>query len=82
MGGRKTAVFLALVVVLLLVCGFTPIPADPWWKGSATIQRMMPLVEKSAEYLPETVSEHLDFEPGDDEEKESAGTEEKEQNEA
>jgi membrane protein required for colicin V production len=54
---------LALVVALLLVCGFTPIPADPWWKDSALIQRSMPLVEWAASLLPDTVSEHLDFEP-------------------
>ena len=58
---------LALVVAVLLVSGFTPIPADPWWKDSATIQRLMPLVEWSAGLLPETVSEHLDFEPEEDE---------------
>lgn len=58
---------LALVVAVLLVSGFTPIPADPWWKESVTIQRMMPLVDWCAGWLPESVSEHLDFEPGDDE---------------
>ena len=63
---------LALVVVLLLVCGFTPIPADPWWKDSATVQRMMPLVEWSAGMLPEPVSEHLDFEPSGEEEENAA----------
>ena len=72
---------LALVVVLLLVCGFTPIPADPWWKDSATIQRLIPLVDWSAAHLPEAVSEHLDFEPGDDEEEENAESEETEQDE-
>lgn len=56
---------LALVVAMLLVAGFTPIPADPWWKDSATIQRMMPLVDWAAGLLPEEVSEHLDFEPED-----------------
>ena len=69
---------LALVVVLLLVCGFTPIPADPWWKDSATIQRMLPLVEWSAGLLPESVSEHLDFEPGEEEDEEEEGQQEKE----
>ena len=54
---------LALVVAMLLVAGFTPIPADPWWKDSGTIDRMMPLVEWSASLLPEQVSEHLEFEP-------------------
>jgi len=54
---------LALVVVVLLVAGFTPIPADPWWKESPTIQRMIPLVTWAAGYLPDSVVEHLDFEP-------------------
>lgn len=56
---------LALVVVLLLVAGFTPIPSDPWWQESETIERMMPLCEWSASFLPEQVSEHLEFEPED-----------------
>lgn len=59
---------LVLVVAVLLVSGFTPLPADPWWKESATIERMMPLVEWGAGFLPESVSEHLDFEPLDGEE--------------
>jgi membrane protein required for colicin V production len=59
---------LVLVVAVLLVSGFTPLPADPWWKESATIERMMPLVEWGAGFLPESVSEHLDFEPLDEEE--------------
>jgi len=54
---------LVLVVVVMLVAGFTPIPADPWWKDSQTIQRMLPLVDWAAAFLPESVSEHLDFEP-------------------
>lgn len=69
---------LALVVALLLVSGFTPIPADPWWKESGTIQRLMPLVDWSAAMLPENVIEHLDFdaevedsEPGGKAEEES-----------
>lgn len=61
---------LVLVVAVLLVAGFTPIPGDPWWKDSVTIQRMMPLVAFAADHLPESVSEHLDFEPGDEEEEE------------
>ena len=72
---------LALVVVLLLVCGFTPIPADPWWKDSATIQRLIPLVAWSAAHLPASVSEHRDFEPGEDEEEVYAESEETEQDE-
>lgn len=58
---------LVLVIAVLLVAGFTPIPADPWWKGSPTIQRMMPLVNWAANFLPSAAYEHLDFEPDDDE---------------
>lgn len=54
---------LALVVAVLLVAGFTPIPADPWWKESQMIQRLMPFVEWSSGFLPENVSEHLEFDP-------------------
>lgn len=54
---------LVLIVAVLLVCGFTPIPGDPWWKESQTIQRMMPLVSWAGGYLPDSVVEHLDFEP-------------------
>lgn len=54
---------LALVVAALLVAGFTPIPADPWWQESRTIERMMPLVEWAASWLPDSFAEHLDFDP-------------------
>lgn len=53
----------ALVVAAILVAGFTPIPADPWWKESRLIRSFMPLVDWSAEFLPDSVSEHLEFEP-------------------
>lgn len=58
---------LALVVLIVLVSGFTPIPADPWFQQSRSIARLMPLVDWVAALLPETVSEHLDFEPGAEE---------------
>ena len=54
---------LALIVAVLLVAGFTPIPADPWWKESATIARLMPLVDWCAGWLPEQVSDYLEFDP-------------------
>lgn len=60
---------LAIVVTFLLVAGLTPIPADPWWKESSMIQRLMPMVYWVAEFLPESASQHLDFEPEDTKEK-------------
>jgi len=68
---------LALVLIVLLVAGFTPLPADPWWQESRMIARLMPLVEWGASYLPESISENLDFDPsapaGDEAEETGAG---------
>ena len=57
---------LAMVIALLLVAGFTPLPADPWWKESALIQRLQPLLDWSATFLPPGLREHLDFTPDSD----------------
>ena len=54
---------LAIVTAFLLALGFTPIPADPWWKESALIQRMLPLLHWSAALLPPELRQHLDFSP-------------------
>ena len=54
---------LILVIVLLLVAGLTPIPRDPWWGESKSIQTLMPLAEWSAAFLPESIREHLDLDP-------------------
>ena len=54
---------LVLIAAALLVAGFTPLPADPWWKDSQTVQRLMPFVEWTAGFLPENVSEYLEFDP-------------------
>jgi uncharacterized membrane protein required for colicin V production len=58
-------------LAVLLVAGLTPLPADPWWQESRTIARLMPLVERAASYLPESITEYLDFEPGDAPEKDA-----------
>ncbi len=62
----------ALVVAAILVTGFTPLPADGWWKDSRLIRSFMPLVALSAQLLPDSVAEHLDFEPAEEKE-EKAG---------
>lgn len=53
---------LVLVIAILVVAGFTPVPNDPWWKASPMIQRMMPLAVWASEYLPDSLKEHLDLE--------------------
>ena len=69
----------AVVVAAILVMGFTPLPADPWWKESRLIKSFMPLVDWSVEFLPASASEHLDFEPepeSDDEKEKTESAEE------
>lgn len=58
---------LILVLVLMLVAGLTPVPQDPWWQQSRTIQSLMPLAEWSAQYLPDYILEHLELTADEDE---------------
>lgn len=65
---------LALVLIMLIVAGLTPLPADPWWQESRTIARLMPLVDWAASYLPDSIAEHLDFDPDEQTGKEEEDT--------
>jgi len=73
---------LVLIIVVLLVAGFTPIPADPWWKDSQVIQRLLPVTDWATSFLPESVSKHLDFEPEEKPAQEKEPPEKEEQPEA
>lgn len=52
---------LALVLALMLVAGLTPVPQDPWWQQSRSIQSLMPLAAWSAQFLPDAILEHLEL---------------------
>lgn len=54
---------LALVIVLILVAGLTPIPQDPWWQQSRFIQSLMPLADWAVQYLPDYIQEYLQLHP-------------------
>ena len=64
---------LILILVLMLVAGLTPVPQDPWWQQSRTIQSLMPLAEWSTQFLPDYILEYMDLTP-EIEEHESVGT--------
>lgn len=53
-----------LVLAMLLVAGFTPLPRDPWWRDSPSIRSLLPLAEWSAQFLPDYLKEYLDLHPG------------------
>lgn len=66
---------LTLVLALMLVAGLTPVPQDPWWQQSRSIQSLMPLAEWSAQYLPDYILEYMDFDGIEKEAKEEGAAE-------
>jgi len=54
---------IGLILLLMLVAGLTPVPQDPWWKNSRSIQSLIPLAQWASQYLPDTIMEHLDLTP-------------------
>lgn len=54
---------LILILVVMLVAGLTPVPQDPWWQQSRTIQSLIPLAEWSAQFLPDYILEYMDLTP-------------------
>ncbi|WP_395790898.1 CvpA family protein [Aquimonas sp.] len=53
----------ALAAVVVLLAGFTALPADPWWEQS----RVLPAFQRGAEWLrtrlPEAVADEVNFVP-------------------
>ncbi|MCF6264023.1 MAG: CvpA family protein [Xanthomonadales bacterium] len=52
---------LALVVLLLLLAGFTPLSKDPWFQQSKMVQKILPLAEWSTGFIPESLRSHIGF---------------------
>ncbi len=52
-----------LVIAIMLVAGLTPVPKDPWWQNSRSIQSLLPLAAWSAQFLPDYVREYMDLSP-------------------
>lgn len=55
-----------LILLLMLVAGLTPVPQDPWWQNSRSVQSLIPLAEWASQYLPDVILEHLDLSPGEE----------------
>lgn len=56
---------LLLVIALVLAAGLTPLPTDPWWNASRGIQVFVPLAQWTVEFLPDSIAQHINFEPED-----------------
>lgn len=50
-----------LIVLLIAIAGFTPLPRDPWWSTSRVIHSLLPLAEWATGMLPENVREYMEF---------------------
>lgn len=57
---------LVLLLAIILAAGFTPVPADPWFRESRVIQSLMPLAEWASTFIPEPALEYLDLHPDPD----------------
>jgi membrane protein required for colicin V production len=51
----------AIVALLVLVAGATPIPNDPWWRESLLLKHFQRLAENLLVYLPATLSGYIQF---------------------
>jgi membrane protein required for colicin V production len=52
-----------LVVVLVLLLGWTPMPRDAWWQESQAIPAFQRAAEHLSHLLPEKVRRYIDFSP-------------------
>ena len=51
----------ALVIVLVLVAGLTPLPKDPWWQQSLLLDRFQEGALWLREFLPPELAQNVQF---------------------
>lgn len=51
----------AVVTVLVLLLGLTPVPRDPWWQESMFIGHFQRLALQVRDELPPSVAEHIHY---------------------
>ena len=54
----------AIIVALVMFAGMTPLPRDPWWQRSTLLPVFEDIAAWVAAYLPESVREYVDYQPG------------------
>ena len=50
-----------VVVVLVLLLGFTPMPRDPWWQESRALPVFQALAGHAAGVLPESLAKYVEY---------------------
>ncbi len=51
----------AIVTILVLAAGVTPMPSDSWWQNSLLLQHFEDLAIWVKQFLPTDVAEHVNF---------------------
>jgi membrane protein required for colicin V production len=52
---------LLLIMAMIVLAGFTPLPKDSWWKESKTIPFFQHLTTILTPYFPEAMRRYLNF---------------------
>src|SRR5919197_4093740 len=50
---------IAIVAIMVLMAGLTPLPQDPWWKESLLLEHFQSLALLIRSYLPEEITKHF-----------------------
>ena len=51
---------LAIITVLVMFAGLTPLPRDPWWHQSNFLPRLVPVAKWAIGWLPVEFAKHFD----------------------
>lgn len=54
----------AIVTLLVMFAGLTPLPKDPWWRQSLFLPHFEALAKLAIGWLPPEFSTHFDYDPG------------------
>ncbi len=55
---------IAIITVLVMLAGLTPIPQDPWWRESLFLRHFEQLARLSIRWLPPKFGKHFEYDPG------------------
>jgi membrane protein required for colicin V production len=55
---------IAIVTVMVMLAGLTPVPRDPWWRTSIFLPRFEQLAKLAIAFLPPEFGKHFTYEPG------------------
>ena len=54
---------IAIITVLVMLAGLTPLPRDPWWRESLFLNRFEQLAKLAIAWLPPRFSKHFEYDP-------------------